>query len=176
MLKKILDPKKCADCRNCCVFYEKSRWEMPMVSVRKAKLIRDFLNDDDAVSHKAEGFGYRLRSVLRDIRPDDTAEEYRCTALDETRGCTLPPEMKPIECSLWPIRVMNDDGRIYITLAPSCHAVDDDFRANAVKLLNGSLKAELIGLINSGKHIIRPFEHSYEKLFEITEDINKDER
>ncbi len=176
MLEKILSPEKCAGCRNCCVFYEKSRWEMPMVSERKAKLIRSFLNDADAVSYQAEGMGYRLKSVIREIRPSRNAEEYRCAALDENRGCTLPPELKPIECSLWPIRVMNDSGRIYITLAPSCHAVDDDFRRKAIELLNGSLKEALIELINSGKHIIRPFESSYERLFEITEDISIDER
>ena len=176
MLEKILSHEKCADCRNCCVFYEKSRWEMPMVSSRKAELIRSFINDDEAVSHRAEGFGYRLKSVLRSNRPDNNAEEYRCIALDENCGCTLPSEMKPIECSLWPIRIMNDNGRIYITLAPSCYAVDKAFRSKAVELLNGSLKKELIDLINSGKHIIRPFESSYEKLFEITEDITEDER
>ena len=175
MLEKILRPEKCADCRNCCVFYETSRWEMPMVSERKAALIREHLNDENAVSHKAEGFGYRLKSVLRQKKPYERAEEYRCIALDEDCGCTLPTEMKPIECSLWPIRVMNDKGRIYITLAPSCHVVDTAFRINAVKLLNGSLKQKLIDLINSGKHIIRPFEPSYERLFEITEDITADE-
>ena len=175
MLEKILEPEKCADCRNCCVFYEKSRWEMPMVSERKAELIRRFLNDDNAVSHQAEGFGYRLKSVHRDRRPSETSEEYRCAALDEDKGCTLPPELKPIECSLWPIRIMNDHGRIYITLAPSCHAVDTAFRIKAVELLNGSLKKELIDLINSGKHIIRPFEPSYERLFEITKDITENE-
>ena len=169
MLSSILDKEVCANCKNCCVFYEESRWEMPKVSEHKGKFIRNFLKDQTAVLRTPEGF--RLKSVERKERLDPDSEEYRCIALNEQKGCTLPIELRPMECRMWPLRVMDDNGRIYIALAQSCSAVSMKFKMDVIKLLNDNLKDEIIELIKAGKHIIRKFEPSYKRLIEITEDV-----
>ncbi len=147
---------------------------MPKVSEEKGKNIRKFLKDPTAVLRTPEGF--RLKSVERSDRKDPDSEEYRCIALREDKGCILPTELRPVECRMWPVRVMDDNGRIYIAIAPSCHAVDTKFKMAVVKLINESLKDEIIELIKAGKHIVRKFEPSYDRILEITKDIEGYER
>ena len=49
MLKSVLSEKTCGQCRNCCVFYSKSRWETPSVPVENAEKIRSFLKCETVV-------------------------------------------------------------------------------------------------------------------------------
>lgn len=173
MLKSVLSGEKCAQCRNCCVFFSKSRWEMPSVPKENAEKIREFLKDENAV---AENDGvFKLKSVLRSDVPE-SCEEYRCPALDERSGCTLPPELKPVECSMWPVRVMNDNGKIYITLAKGCHAVEEEFVQNVKKLLDSGLTEKIISSAKTQKGLIKPYDNSYIKLVDITEENLKNEQ
>lgn len=167
MLKSVLPAEKCGQCRNCCVFYSKSRWETPSVPIENAEKIRRFLNSDIAV--EKNGNICKIKSVPRSEFPDG-AEEYKCPALDENKGCTLPVELKPLECSMWPIRVMEDVTGVYITLATGCHAVDDDFTDAVNSLLKNELYEKISEIVRKDKTIIRAYDSSYLKLMKITED------
>lgn len=173
MLKAVLANEKCSACRNCCVFFEKSRWEMPTVKPENAGKIREHLNDDNAVRQEAELC--TMNSVLRDNAAVG-CEEYRCSALDENKGCTLPAELKPVECSMWPVRVMNDDGKIFVTLAKGCHAVDDKFIGDIKKLLSDGLYERILGILKTNGNIIKKYEPSYLKIIDITEEMSADEQ
>lgn len=169
MLKSVLSGETCSKCRNCCVFFSKSRWEMPSVSKENADKICSFLNNEQAV--QKNGDSYKLKSVLRENRQKSDSEEYRCPALDENMGCMLPESLKPVECSMWPLRVMSDNGRLFITLAGSCHAVNERFLSDVKKLLEDGLYKKIIDILKKDKSIVKEFESSYKKLAEITEVI-----
>lgn len=169
MLKSVLSGETCGNCRNCCVFFSKSRWEMPSVSKENAEKITAFLQNKNVVENK-DGV-YKLKSVLRENIPDKNCEEYKCPALDENKGCTLPENLKPIECSMWPLRIMKDNEKIYITLADGCHAVNEEFTDNVKQLLKNGLYKQIIDILKQNKASIRSYDPSYQKLMEITEDI-----
>lgn len=171
MLGTILKKEVCINCKNCCVFYSKSRWEMPEIPAENADKIREFLKCENAV--KEINGKIKMNGILRDEKCNKRAEEYRCPALDESKGCTLPEELKPIECSMWPVRVMNDGEKIYVSLASTCHGADNYFKNNLMKLLNESLKKDIIGIVKKDKSIIKEYDQSYEKLIEITEELNE---
>lgn len=173
MLKAVLTSEKCSACRNCCVFYEKSRWEMPSVEPENAEKIRKLLNDENAVCHESEL--YTMNSILRE-NVNAGCEEYRCSALDENKGCTLPAELKPAECSMWPVRIMNDDGKIFVTLAKGCHAVDEKFIGDIKKLLSDELLEKILGILKINGNIIKKYEPSYLKIIDITEEMSTDEQ
>ncbi len=167
MLKSVLSEKTCGQCRNCCVFYSKSRWETPSVPIENAEKIRRFLKCETAVEEN--GNICKMKSIARSEFPDG-AEEYKCPALDESSGCTLPAELKPIECSMWPLRVMKDGSDVYITLATGCHAVDDDFTNAVNSLLKNGLYEKIAETVRNDRAIIRDYDSSYLKLMKITED------
>ncbi len=164
MLKSVLSGETCGKCRNCCVFFSKSRWEMPTVSKENAEEIKKILGDNSISEN------IMLKSGLRDNISDNT-EEYKCPALDENKGCTLPENLKPIECSMWPLRVMVDNNRLYITLAGGCHAVNEKFTADVLKLLKNGLYDKIIDILKTDINIIKDYDSSYQKLMEITEEI-----
>lgn len=169
MLKSVLSGETCGKCRNCCVFFSKSRWEMPSVPQENADKIKKFLGSENAVENQ-NGI-YKLKSVLRENMNVENSEEYKCPALDESKGCTLPDNLKPLECSMWPLRVMNDNGKIYIALAGGCHAVNEKFKSDVVKLLDDGLHSKIINILKNDKSMIRDYDTSYHKLVEITEEI-----
>lgn len=140
MLSSILSPLRCAACRNCCVFHDASLWEIP------APLV----------------------AVARDgsLRPGQ--EPWRCSALDESRGCTLAARDKPFECSLWPLRVMTRNGRTLIAAARSCPAVDAAFLERARALLAAGLEQKIIDRLRVQPGIARPWSDNYTMLCDIT--------
>ncbi len=168
MLKSVLSGETCGKCRNCCVFFSKSRWEMPSIAKENAKEIKKLLGDYAVTEIDKNSF--KLKSVIRENLPDN-CEEYKCPALDESKGCTLPENLKPIECSMWPLRVMKTDDKIYITLAGGCHAVDEKFIADVTKLLKDGLYDKITDILKNDKSIIREYDSSYQKLMEITGEI-----
>lgn len=171
MLSKILTRESCAKCRNCCVFHEESRWETPVVSEEKAELIRKKLHNSESVVLNKNV--YSLASVKRDIQLKDNQEIYKCAALDENKGCTLSDEEKPFDCSLWPVRIMEKENRIYIMLAKGCRSVDDTFIDNINTLLSEGLRARIISEMISNPDIIKPFVDGYITICDITEDCIK---
>lgn len=171
MLSSILTRQQCAECRNCCVMFEESLWELPMVSKQRSEMICAELSDPEATVPRKAGFQLSHRDVEdRQSAAGEGRETHRCAALDEHRGCRLSTEAKPPECSIWPVRVMRDQGRIYITLARGCPAVDSAFEDNVTALLNESLKERILELIKDEPAMIKPFAPNYIRLMDITEE------
>lgn len=111
MLKKILSPASCAECRICCGFVDDDKWEIPLV----------FSEIKDKIEEK---FGFRLvprgGEYVFDMSFDGDKVIY-CPAASE-HGCVLG-ELKPFDCSIWPFRVNDFCGRRVITVSPVCPSV-----------------------------------------------------
>ena len=111
MLKKLLSPKTCGECRICCGFDESDKWEIPLI----------FSENREQIENK---FGFRLKpqggEYVFDMEFDGDRVVY-CPAASE-HGCVLG-ELKPYDCSIWPFRVNDFGGMRVITLSPVCGEV-----------------------------------------------------
>ena len=128
MLSEVLKKEECAACRFCCAFRRKSLWEVP-------KLPAYFTE-----KYKTDPLGREIKylrlagksdkdGVITDLRglyqTEDPEEEAPCPFLDPHKGCILPPEDKPFECSAWPLRYMHmPDGSFKVCLTPTCPSIN----------------------------------------------------
>ncbi|MBQ8791682.1 MAG: hypothetical protein IJZ51_10275 [Ruminiclostridium sp.] len=115
MLKKILSPKSCADCRVCCVFDRDDIWEIPLLSEELLDYIKENVNPD--IEYKKYGDEYRLSMSF-----GEGEELSYCPMLTKT-GCALG-DKKPFDCRVWPFRVNRiSDTLCGITVSPVCESV-----------------------------------------------------
>jgi Fe-S-cluster containining protein len=115
MLKKILSPKVCADCRLCCKFDCTDTWELPVISKETAKAVMEnkpetrFIPIHDEMTFKAP--------------PLSGDELFSCPALTDS-GCGLQEHHKPFDCKIWPFRIMHDEkGNRFITVSELCEGI-----------------------------------------------------
>lgn len=115
MLKEILSPESCAECRICCVFDAGDSWEMP--------LIEPCLADEIQRAYP----NVKMKEAFKNGRYKIFDAEYasdgltRCPMLTEA-GCALG-DRKPFDCKIWPFRVMKKGGCLLLTLSPVCETV-----------------------------------------------------
>ena len=118
MLSKILSRDACAQCKFCCSFRRCSLWETPLFF--------------DEAKEKLENIGYvftqRDGYGLMDLTPlyktDNPHEEAPCFFLNVETGCTLDEGLKPFDCKIWPLRLMNKQGNLVLALTPTCPAIN----------------------------------------------------
>lgn len=112
MLKEILSPQTCAQCKVCCMFDKDDCWEMPLLTPDLTeKIKREYPN----VNLKKTG----VCSVFESNFGEDGLTS--CPMLTEL-GCALG-ESKPFDCRIWPFRVMKKENLLLLTLSPVCEAV-----------------------------------------------------
>lgn len=121
MLSKILSKEQCADCGFCCVFRRSSIWETPLFSKESAKSI------------KKKYQNVRFRDVncsctvdlCGEYKTDSESEEAACFFLDKNSGCKLSDDEKPLDCKIWPLRIMKKaDNQVVIALTPTCKEIN----------------------------------------------------
>ena len=126
MLSSVLVKKECAVCRFCCSFRRKSLWELPKLPLTFIQDHKTGRNGEE-IEYKVFGSGetgWAVTDLTKKYETDDPEEEVLCPFLDPDRGCVLPDEDKPFECSAWPVRLMKmPDGNKKVCLAMSCHAI-----------------------------------------------------
>ena len=109
MLKNILSPSDCAKCRICCVFDRYDLWETPTIPNEMKVALSDLDPSLEFISHGSSWL-FRMHESSDGL--------YYCPMLTET-GCKLG-DSKPVECRIWPYRVMKLDGRLIIAVASIC--------------------------------------------------------
>ena len=111
MLKEILAPSSCAECKICCGFDENDKWEIPLIFSEMREKIEKKLGVT---------LIKRDHEYVFDMEFDGDKLIY-CPAKGEN-GCTLG-ELKPFDCMIWPFRVnLLGDLRV-ITVSPVCETV-----------------------------------------------------
>ena len=124
MLRNVLKHETCANCRICCSFVKNDVWEAPVFSEQEIEEIEKKGIGRDRFLQQEDG-NYIARY---DFQTD--TEILLCPCLDEERGCLLG-EHKPFECSIWPLRIFENDKTAYLGLAEICPA----FQGEGEKLL-----------------------------------------
>ena len=124
MLSSILAKSDCAACKFCCSFRRTSLWETPVFPA--ADLPKFQALNPDAKFRPAGPCGTSFTfDLTASYKTTDPAEEAPCPFLDPARGCTLPPELKPFDCKIWPLRaVRQPEGNIKVALTPTCPAIN----------------------------------------------------
>lgn len=159
MLKEILSASTCAQCRNCCVFLPQSAWELPTFHMISRSRLQ--ITDQDIIT-TADGEHFRVA-----LRYDATGAAQPCPFLDANSGCTLPAEEKPFACSLWPVRVMQKEGKRYLTMYCGCDGLPEA-KADAVRsLLQRGLAARIAEELEKDPTLLMPYHEKYLILQEI---------
>lgn len=153
MLKEILSASTCAKCRNCCVFLPQSAWELPTFDVQ----LRSRLQAADYdITPTADGKRFSVA-----LRYDATGEAQPCPFLDANSGCTLPAAEKPFACSLWPVRVMQKDGKRYLTMYRGCDGLPET-KTDAVRsLLQKGLAVRIAKELEKDSSLLLPYHENY---------------
>jgi len=103
MLSKILSKSDCASCKFCCSFRRQSLWESPIFEKEKMEKLKKLYPD---VKFKNQGKFSFTFDISDKYKTDDSEEEAPCPFLDSKKGCKLPPDLKPFDCSIWPLRAV----------------------------------------------------------------------
>ncbi len=156
MLKNILSPKTCADCKICCIFDKYDVWETPVISGElheKIKLLRpelEFVSKGDTGSYMFN----------MELAWDEEEEIYRCPALDCQTGCTLG-ENKPFDCRIWPYRIMRLGESLVISIASICPEMYKKPLNALVEELENGLGEVIFREAEKNPAIVKPYEHGY---------------
>lgn len=157
MLKNILSPDTCAECRICCIFDKYDIWETPVVS--------GALKDKITAEHSDIRFifkGDSKDSFLFVCRNETIGGEdlYVCPALDHGKGCVLD-DNKPFDCRIWPYRIMEFEGRQAITVASICPDMYSKPLKSLIDELKNGLADEIFDYADKNPDIVKPYQDGY---------------
>jgi hypothetical protein len=155
MLSSILSKKQCAACKFCCSFRRQSLWETPLFSPEVAEKLSK-PNEYGVVGEFRDG-----QIVLGGYRTDDPEEEVSCTFLDPQPGCILNGVDKPFDCSIWPLRIMNKDGKLVIALTPTCSAIGAVPSQALVELVQNGLGEKIFEYAKTHPYIVKEYKEGF---------------
>ena len=155
MLSGLLEKHQCAECRFCCVFDKDDFWEMPSLLPDTAEKIKSFkpktlLNSCDKV------FMFDVKNI--------EGELYPCPALT-SNGCGLSSDLKPFECSIWPIRLMKFKGDIVLTVCKDCSALKDIDTQTIDDFANSKVRVLALNYAKKYPSIVKSFHENYRIIY-----------
>lgn len=156
MLQKILQKSTCAACRYCCVFERTSLGELPHLEADAAKRIEPIFPEMQFENHDAHWKSFSLKGTYRTDNPRETLP---CPFLDSKTGCRLSDDEKPLECRIWPFRVMERDGRTVLALCIDCPGIKD--RERALAFARTELREKLLAIRAEKPLFMQPFRGNY---------------
>lgn len=152
MLKKILNPKVCAECQLCCVFDRYDVWETPVFTEEIRDMLLEKKPDTKFIS-KDGGYIFRVEKL-------EENDLFYCPALDKAKGCILG-DNKPFDCRIWPYRIMNVEGRRAITIAPICEELFNRPLSELVGFMKKELADVIFDYANKHPEIVKEYDSMY---------------
>ena len=157
LLGSVLKPSDCASCKFCCSFRRQSLWETPVFP-------EDIMNKLQALfpAAKFRRAGQSGKSWTFDIsdayKTQDPEEEAKCPFLNDKNGCSLPSEIKPFDCKIWPLRAVQQEGldKLVVALTPTCPAINKVPVEKIRELAQGGLGKKIICYAQEHTDIIKP--------------------
>lgn len=151
MLTKILSRAECAKCQICCSFDSYDLWETPVITDEVQSLALEIAPQ--------QKFSYASGARLFRMEREPNEDLYFCPMLDRKKGCMLG-EKKPFDCRIWPLRVMDLDGRRVIVLSPVCPTV---FKkpVEEVKALADELAPRIFAEADKTPEMVKPYISGY---------------
>ncbi len=156
MLTSVLPPSACASCRLCCNFSRPSAWETPAFEPEVAEQLRRL-----GLTLVERG---GAPTIALEFASTDPQECALCPLLDTAKGCTLPREERPLECRLWPLRLMHSEqGELLLTCYTSCPGLAAVPRERLLELAD-SLQPLLLAHARRCPASVRPLHPNYAPL------------
>ena len=158
MISHIITPEHCAACRLCCQFTRPSRWETPALTPVQVTSLR---KRDIPLIRREDGSDTFALRYRKDATPDACAP---CPLLDPGTGCTMPRKERPVECRIWPLRLMHTENDLLcIALYRDCPALrDKNTRENLIREATGPLFPFLQRLAEEFPAAVRPLHPAYD--------------
>ena len=151
MLKGILNPKSCAECKLCCIFDRYDVWETPVFTEEIRDRILESKPDTQFVK-KDNGYIFKVTEF-------DQNQLFSCPALTE-KGCMLGDE-KPFDCRIWPYRIMSINGQNAITIASICEEMYNRPLSQLVDFLKNGLAEQIFNYADHHPEIVKPYYDGY---------------
>lgn len=170
MLSKILSKEECASCKFCCSFRRQSLWETPLFDEKQMNAVLEkypdvkFTETPSSVNQNAHGKKIYTVKLSDRYKTDDSEEEVPCPFLDSTKGCILPRDLKPFDCSIWPLRVVRSDDKIKVVLTPTCSAINKIELSEVKKFVKEELEEKILIYAKSHPEIIKDDSDFFVKL------------
>ena len=159
MLSSILAKSTCATCKFCCSFRRQSLWETPIFDEETMKKLQELY--PSAKFHPAENSGHSYTFDISDAyKTQDPEEEALCPFLDPNHGCALPPELKPFDCKIWPLRAVqhpepDNSKKLAVALTPTCPAINKVPLERVRELAESGLGQQILDYAASHPDIIK---------------------
>lgn len=165
MLSKILSKSQCAECGFCCVFRRASRWETPLFTEEvKNSLSEKYKN----AKFKKVGDMYTV-NLDDEYKTKSEDEEAPCFFLDENSGCMLRDEEKPLDCKIWPLRIMKKDNETIIALTPTCKEINKLPLETVRDLVRSGLGEFIKGEAEKMPWIIKEYRENFPELMSFSD-------
>lgn len=161
MLSSVLSRSDCANCRFCCSFRRKSLWETPLFDAETVEKLTELYPD---AHFKPRGDAYTI-DIDDKYTTDDSEEEALCPF--NKSGCILGSDLKPFDCSIWPLRVMRYNGGLAICLTPTCPVISKKPLSVMKDLASGEVGDRIADFAKSHPFIIKDYREGFEILREI---------
>ena len=152
MLTELLSSETCAECRLCCVFDSYDIRDTPVFDTPTRDRIL-FLCPDAQFVPKGAFWQFRIRMT-------DAEDCFPCPVLDPASGCMLG-ENKPFLCKLFPLRVMELDGRLLIAVSPFCHAMAEHRLGTLLDFLKKGLADSVFTYAAAHPDVVQPYDELY---------------
>ena len=155
MLSAILKKSDCASCKFCCSFRRQSLWETPVFSKEVAEQLKAAFPD---AKFRRVGKSSMTIDLEKLYKTNNLDEEVPCPFLDSKKGCCLPPELKPFDCSIWPFRAVRvDQEKVSVALTPTCPSVNKVPREKIMEFLNDGLGKKILDYARENPDIIKEY-------------------
>lgn len=161
MLSKVLSKEECAACRFCCSFRRQSAWETPLFTKEKVEELKKKYGEFEVKEYN-DSYTLELGNMYK---TDSEDEEAPCPFLDSDRGCILNDDDKPFDCKIWPLRVMEENGRQYIALTPTCPSVNKSV-GELKELVRGGLGEQIFEYAQNMPDMVKGYRADFVEIME----------
>lgn len=153
MLSSILKKSDCASCKFCCSFRRQSLWETPLFPKEQARQLKEICPSAVFRPVGKSSMTIELSHLYKSQDPD---EEVPCPFLNSSKGCLLPPELKPFDCNIWPFRAVHSKkGGLALALTPTCPAINKVPREKITELVEAGLGIKILDYAKENPDIVK---------------------
>ena len=158
LLAPLLAKEDCASCKFCCSFRRQSLWETPVFDEETMKALQSVFPQAKFRSAGASGKSYSF-DISQNYKTDDPEEGAACPFLDGKNGCSLPPELKPFDCKIWPLRAVRlpQTEKLAVALTPTCPAINKQPLEKIIELADSGLGEKILSYAAAHPDIIKEY-------------------
>jgi Fe-S-cluster containining protein len=160
-LGQLVSYDDCKECRLCCWFTKYELWETPVISDKKRAFIKEKYPETKFVSKDSYGSLFVMKETSSERKFSDIADStvFDCPMLDVS-GCRLGDD-KPFECSIWPYRIMSQDGKLLISVSTLCKPMCENSLESIMAHLKSGLANDISDYAKINPGIIKDYNDGY---------------